>query len=146
MRLPLSLQQRLARALRVHALCAATKALYTLEINGEHASIKWDLHDLHRLRWFDHKGRGAPPRVAVDPRERRRPAPHEELVGARSPDRIRAQLRAPGGGLPSRDSNPARARPNFRDGLATDYVVDAVLASARTKKWTKVKQVKAAKA
>ncbi|MFM7100115.1 MAG: gfo/Idh/MocA family oxidoreductase, partial [Verrucomicrobiota bacterium] len=33
-------------------------------------------------------------------------------------------------------------RPNFRDGLATDYVVDAVLASARSKKWTKVKQVK----
>ena len=25
------------------------KALYTFEINGEHASIKWDLHDLHRL-------------------------------------------------------------------------------------------------
>jgi len=23
------------------------KALYTFEINGEHASIKWDLHDLH---------------------------------------------------------------------------------------------------
>ena len=30
------------------------KALYTLEINGEHASIKWDLHDLHRLEYFDH--------------------------------------------------------------------------------------------
>jgi len=25
------------------------KALYTLEINGENASIIWDLHDLHRL-------------------------------------------------------------------------------------------------
>jgi len=31
------------------------KALYTLEINGEHASIFWDLHDLHRLQYFDHK-------------------------------------------------------------------------------------------
>jgi predicted dehydrogenase len=30
------------------------KALYTLEINGEHASIRWDLHDLHRLEFFDH--------------------------------------------------------------------------------------------
>ncbi len=30
------------------------KALYTLEINGEKASIKWDLHDLHRLEYFDH--------------------------------------------------------------------------------------------
>src|ERR1022692_5119226 len=31
------------------------KALYTFEINGEKASIKWDLHDLHRLEYFDHK-------------------------------------------------------------------------------------------
>jgi predicted dehydrogenase len=35
------------------------KALYTFEINGEHASIKWDLHDLHRLQWFDHRDEGA---------------------------------------------------------------------------------------
>lgn len=34
------------------------KALYTFEINGEHASIKWDLHDLHRLQWFDHRTEG----------------------------------------------------------------------------------------
>ena len=31
------------------------KALNTFEINGEHASIKWDLHDLHRLEYFDHR-------------------------------------------------------------------------------------------
>lgn len=30
------------------------KALYTFEINGENASVAWDLHDLHRLRYFDH--------------------------------------------------------------------------------------------
>ncbi len=30
------------------------KALYTFEINGEHGSLKWDLHDLHRLEYFDH--------------------------------------------------------------------------------------------
>ncbi len=30
------------------------KALYTLEINGEYGSLRWDLHDLHRLEWFDH--------------------------------------------------------------------------------------------
>jgi len=34
------------------------KALYTFEINGEHASIRWDLHDLHRLEWFDHRDEG----------------------------------------------------------------------------------------
>ncbi|MCP4640670.1 MAG: gfo/Idh/MocA family oxidoreductase, partial [bacterium] len=31
------------------------KALYTFEINGENASIQWDLHDLHRLSYFDHR-------------------------------------------------------------------------------------------
>jgi predicted dehydrogenase len=35
------------------------KALYTFEINGEHASIKWDLHDLTRLEYFDHRDEGA---------------------------------------------------------------------------------------
>ena len=34
------------------------KALYTLEINGENASIRWDLHDLHRLEYFEHSDEG----------------------------------------------------------------------------------------
>src|SRR5205814_2369796 len=37
------------------------KALYTFEINGEKASIFWDLHDLPRLQYFDHRA-AAPPR------------------------------------------------------------------------------------
>ncbi|HCN82080.1 MAG TPA: oxidoreductase [Sphingobacteriaceae bacterium] len=35
------------------------KALYTFEINGEHASIRWDLHDLNRLEYFDHADESA---------------------------------------------------------------------------------------
>ena len=31
------------------------KALYTLEINGEHGSAFWDLHDLHRVQFFDRR-------------------------------------------------------------------------------------------
>ena len=34
------------------------KALFTFEINGEKASIRWDLHDLHRLQYFDHGDEG----------------------------------------------------------------------------------------
>ena len=30
------------------------KAGYTFEINGQHASIRWDLHDQNRLGFFDH--------------------------------------------------------------------------------------------
>ena len=51
------------------------KALYTFEINGEKASIKWDLHDLHRLEYFDHRRRLDRPRLAIDPRHRRRSCP-----------------------------------------------------------------------
>jgi len=34
------------------------KALYTFEVNGEKASLKWDLHDLHRLQYFDYRDEG----------------------------------------------------------------------------------------
>src|SRR6202000_1216874 len=43
------------------APCEATpyarghKALFTLEVNGEQASAGWNLHDLHRLDFFDHR-------------------------------------------------------------------------------------------
>jgi predicted dehydrogenase len=31
---------------------------YFIEINGENASIAWDLHDLQRLQYFDHSDEG----------------------------------------------------------------------------------------
>ena len=34
------------------------KALFTFEINGENASIRWDLHDMNRLEYFDHDDEG----------------------------------------------------------------------------------------
>jgi len=34
------------------------KAMFTFEINGEHASIRWDLHDMNRLEFFDHGDEG----------------------------------------------------------------------------------------
>ena len=30
------------------------KALFTFEINGEHGSLRWDLHDLNRLEYFQY--------------------------------------------------------------------------------------------
>lgn len=32
------------------------KALYTYEINGEHASLRWDMHDMNWLELFDYCG------------------------------------------------------------------------------------------
>ena len=46
-------------ALRIApATPAATRRSTRFEINGENASIKWDLHDLHRLQYFDYSDEG----------------------------------------------------------------------------------------
>ena len=76
------------------------KALYTLEINGEHASVAWDLHDLHRAAVLRSSRRGAAARLAEHPHHRRRPSLHEALVGARAADRLRAHVHPPVRRLP----------------------------------------------
>ncbi len=118
------------------------KALYTFEINGEHMSLKWDLHDLHRLQIFDHKDEG---------RERGWKSIH--VSDGDHP--YCGKWWVPGLQLGYEHSfvhqvveflrgleSGKGAKPDFKDGLATDYVVDAVLASGKTRKWTRVKQVK----
>ena len=88
------------------------KALYTFEVNGEKASLKWDLHDLHRLEYFDHRRRLDHSRLALGARHRRRHAVHEELVGARLADRLRAHVRASGRRLPGK---PGQGRADRAD-------------------------------
>ena len=72
------------------------KALFTLEINGERASASWDLHDLHRLNYFDHRDEGATTRLEEHSHHRRRPSVHEALVGSGTADRLRTHLHSPG--------------------------------------------------
>jgi predicted dehydrogenase len=113
------------------------KALYTFEINGENASIKWDLHDLHRLEYFDHRDEGT-------------------LRGWRNihiTDSDHPYMKSwwvPGLQIGYEHSfihqaadfmtalgEGGSAAPTFRDALRTDYVTDAVLKSARTRQWEK---------
>ena len=115
------------------------KALYTLEINGENASIMWDLHDLHRLQYFDHKDEGKLrgwKDIHITDRE------HPYMANWWVPGlqigyehtfihQVADFLTALGGGT--------SAAPTFREGLATDDVTDAVLQSAASRSWTKVK-------
>ena len=114
------------------------KALYTLEINGEHASAKWDLHDLHRLDYFDHRDEG---RLrgwrSIHITDGDHPyMKHWWVPGTQIGfehtfvHQVADFLEALGNGT--------SVRPTFRDGLATDYVTDAVLQSARTGSWQKV--------
>jgi predicted dehydrogenase len=114
------------------------KALYTLEINGEQASAAWDLHDLHRLQWFDHRDDG-----------RTRGWRSIHITDGDHP--YMKHWWVPGLQIGYEhtfihqfaDFCEAAARgesvaPTFRDGLATDYVTDAVLKSARSGRWEKV--------
>jgi predicted dehydrogenase len=117
------------------------KALYTFEVNGEHASLKWDLHDLHRLQYFDHRDEG-------------------KLRGWRS-------IHVTDGDHPYMDhwwvpglqigyehtfvhqvadfltnlASGTPTSPTFREALATQAVCDAVLDSAEAGKWENVVQV-----
>ena len=114
------------------------KALYTLEINGEHASALWDLHDLHRIQYFDHRDEGQVRGWrSVHVTDGDHPyMKHWWVPGLQIGyehtfiHHLADFLQALGAGH--------AAAPTFRDGLATDYVTDAVLKSAKTRQWEKV--------
>jgi myo-inositol 2-dehydrogenase/D-chiro-inositol 1-dehydrogenase len=116
------------------------KALYTLEINGADASIMWDLHDLHRLQYFDHRDEG---RVrgwrALHITDSDHPymkhwwvpglqIGYEHTFVHQAADFLEALA----------GSKPAS--PTFREALATDYVTDAVLQSGRSGSWERVRR------
>jgi predicted dehydrogenase len=116
------------------------KALYTFEINGEHASICWDLHDLHRLQYFDHRDEG-----------RLRGWRSIHVSGGEHP--YMSKWWVPGLQIGYEHSfvhqfadflagvaGSKPAAPTFRDALQTQYVCDAVLKSARRGRWERVRK------
>ncbi|MFE0018230.1 Gfo/Idh/MocA family protein [Mesorhizobium sp. NPDC059054] len=115
------------------------KALYTLEINGERGSVAWDLHDLHRLAYFDHgedgQLRGWRSIHITDgdhPYMDRWWVPGLQIGYEHSfIHQVADFLSSLAGEQP--------AAPTFRDALQTDYVTDAVLASAKSGRWEAVK-------
>jgi myo-inositol 2-dehydrogenase/D-chiro-inositol 1-dehydrogenase len=114
------------------------KALYTFEINGEHASLAWDLHDLHRLQYFDHRDEG---RVrgwrSVHVTDGDQPYMKHWWVPGLQIGYEHTFIHQTADFLEGLSSGRA-ASPTFRDALETQSVCDAVLRSARTQKWEKV--------
>ena len=114
------------------------KAFYTFEINGENASIKWDLEDLHRLEYFDHRDdsivRGWHSVHVTDgdmPYMKQWWVPglqigYEHTFVHQFADFLENVAK----GQPT--------APTFRDALATQAVCDAVLDSAENNKWESV--------
>jgi myo-inositol 2-dehydrogenase/D-chiro-inositol 1-dehydrogenase len=116
------------------------KALYTFEINGEHASIFWDLHDLHRLQWFDHRDQGLVRGWrSIHVSDGDQPYMKNWWVPGLQIGYEHSFIHQIADFLQGlSDRKPAA--PTFRDGLATDLVTDAVLKSAKSKRWVAVPQ------
>jgi len=114
------------------------KALYTFEINGEHASIAWDLHDLHRLQYFDHRDEG---RLrgwrSIHVSDGDQPYMKHWWVPGLQIGYEHTFIHQAADFLEGLSSGQP-AHPTFRDALETQYVCDAVLKSARTNRWEKV--------
>ncbi len=117
------------------------KALFTLEINGEFASARWNLHDLHRLEFFDHRDdgqlRGWRNIHVTDgdhPYMKHWWVPGLQIGYEHTFIHQAADfLQAAGEGR--------QIAPAFRDGLAVDRVTEAVLSSAKTRQWKNVATV-----
>jgi predicted dehydrogenase len=114
------------------------KALYTLEINGEHASATWDLHDLHRIQYFDHRDEGIVRGWrSVHVTDGDHPYMKHWWVPGLQIGYEHTFTHQFADFLEALDTDK-EASPTFRDGLATDYVTDAVLKSAKTRQWEKI--------
>jgi len=112
------------------------KALYTFEINGEHASIRWDLHDLNRLEYFDN---------AVDSDVKGWSSIH--VTNGDHP--YMDKWWVPGLGIGYEHSfihqvadflksleTGEPCQPDFRNAYETQKVCEAVIQSANTRSWT----------
>ena len=114
------------------------KALYTLEINGEHASLKWDLHDLHRLDLFDHQDEGTVRGWrSIHVTDGEHPYMDRWWVPGLQIGYEHTFVHQVADFLQDYAAgNPAT--PSFRDALETQKVCDAVLSSAQSRQWTDV--------
>ena len=114
------------------------KALYTLEINGEHASARWDLHDLHRLQWFDHRDEG-PLRAwrSIHITDGEHPYMKNWWVPGLQIGYEHTFIHQFADFLQAANDGKS-APPTFRDALLTDYVTDAVLKSATSGRWENI--------
>ena len=111
------------------------KALYTFEINGEHASIRWDLHDLNKLEFFDHADesivRGWRTIHVTDGDQ---PYMNKWWVPGLSIGYEHSFVHQVADFLKSLETGEPCA-PTFKDALETEKVCQAVLDSAASRSW-----------
>ncbi|GAB4056378.1 Gfo/Idh/MocA family protein [Spirosoma litoris] len=111
------------------------KALYTLEINGENASIRWDLHDLNRLEYFDHSDEGIVRGWrSIHVTDGDQPYMDKWWVPGLGIGYEHSFIHQVADFLKSLETG-APCSPNFQDSLETQKVCEAVLESAASRSW-----------
>jgi predicted dehydrogenase len=111
------------------------KALYTFEINGADASIRWDLHDLNRMEYFDHRDdsivRGWRSIIVTDGDQ---PYMNKWWVGGLGIGYEHSFVHQVADFLKSlEDGTPCS--PTFKEALQTQKVCEAVINSANSRSW-----------
>src|SRR5690606_6553920 len=114
------------------------KALYTFEINGEKASIAWDLHDLHHMEYFDHADEG---RLRgwkdIHVTDGDHPYMANWWVPGLQIGYEHTFVHQVADFLEGLDKGQSVA-PNFADALVTQRICDGVLNSAKTGEWVEI--------
>ena len=111
------------------------KALYTFEINGADASIRWDLHDLNRMEYFDHRDdsivRGWRSIIVTDGDQ---PYMDKWWVGGLGIGYEHSFVHQVADFLKSLETGEG-CSPTFKEALQTQKVCEAVINSANSKSW-----------
>jgi predicted dehydrogenase len=111
------------------------KALYTFEINGANASIRWDLHDLNRLEFFDNgdesKLRGW---RSIHVTDGEQPYMDKWWVPGLGIGYEHSFVHQVADFLKSLETGES-CSPTFKEALETQKVCQAVLDSASTRSW-----------
>jgi myo-inositol 2-dehydrogenase/D-chiro-inositol 1-dehydrogenase len=104
-------------------------------VNGENGSLAWNLHDLHRLDLFDHRDeaqlRGW---RSIHITDGNHPYMSHWWVPGLQIGYEHTFVHQTADFLTHLTAGTPTA-PTFRDALATEYVTNAVLSSARSGKW-----------
>ena len=115
------------------------KALYTFEINGENGSLAWNLHDLNRLEFFDYADQALQRGWrSIHVTDTDHPYMDKWWVPGLSIGYEHSFVHQAADFLKSLETgNPCA--PTFKDALETQKVCEAVLISAKEKKWVDTK-------
>ena len=111
------------------------KALFTFEINGEHASIRWDLHDMTRLEYFDHRDESVVRGWrSIHVSDSEQPYMDKWWIPGTSIGYEHTFVHQVADFLKSLESGE-KCSPTFAEALETQKVCEAVLSSAKTRSW-----------